>query len=260
MKTFKNITCDINDFIALLTFNRPEVLNALNTATLKEAHEAISEIEADDKVKVVVFTGAGRSFVAGADIEEMSTKNPEQARPYLELGHGLFNRVQDMDKPVIAAINGFCIGGGMEVALCCDIRLASERAQFGLTETVLGIIPGWGATQRAARLIGPAVTKELIFAGDLIDATRALGIGLINQILPHQRVLDCAMDMAQKITKKGVFAVKQAKKVINHGLDLPLKDALSAEIEACLECFATHDQKEGMKAFLEKRRPNFTGE
>jgi len=132
----------------------------------------------------------------------MSSKTPEQARPYLELGHSLFNKLQDMDKPVIAAINGFCIGGGMEVALSCDIRLASERSQFGLTETILGIIPGWGATQRAARLIGPAMTKELIFAGDLIGAPRALDIGLINQILPHQRVLDCAMDMAKKIAKR----------------------------------------------------------
>jgi len=260
MKTYQNITCEINESIALLTFNRPEVLNALNTATLEEAHDAVSQIEGDSGVKVVVFTGAGRSFVAGADIEEMSTKTPEQARPYLELGHSLFNKVQQMEKPVIAAINGFCIGGGMEVALSCDIRLASERAQFGLTETILGIIPGWGATQRAARLIGPAVTKELIFAGDLIDAPRALNIGLINQILPHQRVLDCALDMAEKIAKKGVFAVKQAKKVINHGLDLPLKDALDAEIEACLACFATKDQKEGMKAFLEKRAPKFTGD
>ncbi len=259
MSDFKNILCDVQGGVALITFNRPDVMNALNTETLEETLEAIRDIEKRPEISVLVFTGAGRSFVAGADIEEMSTKYPEQARPYLELGHTLFNTVQDMDKAVIAAINGYCIGGGMEVALSCDIRLASERSQFGLTETILGIIPGWGATQRAARLIGPSLTKELIFTGELITAHRALEAGLINRIVPRERVLDCAMDMAAKICRQGQFALRQAKQAINRGIEVPLRDGLEIEKECCLKCFATADQKEGMRAFLEKRRPQFSG-
>jgi enoyl-CoA hydratase len=256
---YQNILVACEQEVAVLTFNRPQVLNALNTATVTEALAAMQSLEQDPAVRVIILTGAGRAFVAGADIAEMSSKTPEQARAYSELGHSLMGRIQDMDKPVIAAVNGYALGGGSEVALCCDIRIASEKAQFGLPETILGIIPGWGATQRAARLIGPALTKELIFTGQPIDARRALDIGLVNRVVPPETLMPAAMDMAHTIARQGQLALAQAKRVINHGLDRPLPEACRMETDAFVSLFTTQDQKEGMQAFVAKRRPNFKG-
>ncbi|MEI6128127.1 MAG: enoyl-CoA hydratase-related protein, partial [Pseudomonadota bacterium] len=216
-------------------------------------------MEKNAGIRVLILTGAGKAFIAGADIKEMNAKTPETARIYSELGHSLMNTLQNMAKPVIAAINGFALGGGAEVALSCDIRIASEKAVFGLPETILGIIPGWGATQRAARLVGAAIAKELVFTGEHISALRALEIGLVNRVVPQEALMAVTMHMAQKICQQGELALAQAKKVINAGIDKPLQEGLRLEIEAFVSLFATEDRKEGMTAFIEKRAPDFKG-
>lgn len=260
MKDYTSIkTAVLRDSIGLITFNRPEVLNALNTATVAETLDAVRSMQSNPAVRVLVFTGEGRSFVAGADIQEMLDKTPDAARRYSELGHGLFTTIQDMDKPSIAAINGFALGGGLEVALSCDIRIASDKATFGLPETMLGIIPGWGATQRTSRLVGPAITKELIFTGNHINAERALNTGLVNLVLPHETLMTATMDMAEKISRKGRLAIIQAKRVISRGFEMPLREALKLEIDTFADLFNTEDQKEGMQAFVQKRAPEFKG-
>jgi len=259
LKTFHNILVKIEDAVATLSFNRPEVRNALNTETVREVIEAFKTFESDSRVRVIILTGTGKAFVAGADISEMEGKTPEDARKYAELGHSLMEMIQNINKPVIAAVNGYAFGGGTEVALSCDIRLASDQARFGLPETLLGVIPGWGATQRSARLIGSALTKELIFTGDPIDAQRALETGLINRVIPHESLMAEALAMAHRICEKSSIALSHAKNVINRGLEKSLKEGCRMEIDAFVSCFDTDDQKEGMKAFIEKRKPVFKG-
>ena len=256
---YKNILVDIHGATALVTFNRPAVLNAMNTETVQELGSAITELEQNQVVRVIMVTGAGRSFIAGADILEMSSKTPDLAREYSELGHRVMQQMQSLKKPVIAAINGFALGGGTEVVLSCDFSIASDQAKFGLPETILGVIPGWGATQRAARLIGIARTKELIFTGEIIDARRALEIGLINRVVPHEQLMDTALGLAQKIAEQGPLALAMAKKIINEGVEKNLMDACRLETDAFCSLFISKDQKEGMKAFLEKRKPQFSG-
>ncbi len=256
---FKNIIVDSKNNTAVITFNRPQVLNAMNTETVTELGTAITEIEKDATIKVMVMTGAGRAFIAGADIAEMSSKTPEQARIYSELGHMVMHAIQNTRRPTIAAVNGYALGGGVEVMLSCDICIASDQARFGLPEAMLGVIPGWGATQRAARLIGIAQAKQLIFAGEIIDARTAYEIGLINRIVPHDQLMQAVMDLAQKIGEQSPLALAQAKKVIHEGIDKSLEDGCKLEIEAFCSLFATEDQKEGMRAFLEKRKPRFAG-
>jgi enoyl-CoA hydratase len=259
MSSYTTLTLEKKDQAALLTFNRPEVLNALNTTVATESLDALQSIQNDPDVRVLILTGAGRAFVAGADIAEMEAKNAEQARIYCELGHRFMNTLQDLPQPVIAAINGFALGGGLEVALACDIRIASASAQFGLPETVLGIIPGWGATQRTARLVGAAKTKELIFTGRRIKADEALSMGLVNQVVPDEELMDTVNEMAAAMCRQGQTALQHAKTVINRGSDLNLDQALRLEIDTFVDLFDTDDRREGMKAFLEKRKPNFTG-
>jgi enoyl-CoA hydratase len=256
---YKNLLIEISGATAVVTFNRPAVLNAMNTETVTELGGAITEIEQDQTVRAAVLTGAGRSFIAGADISEMSSKTPAQAREYSELGHRVMQQIQSLKKPVIASVNGFALGGGTEVVLSCDFSIASKQAKFGLPETVLGVIPGWGATQRAARLMGTAKSKELIFTGEIIDARRALEIGLINRIVPHEQLMDVTMGLAQKIAEQGPLALAMAKKIINEGVEKNLVDACRLETEAFCSLFISKDQKEGMKAFLEKRKPQFSG-
>ena len=256
---YKNLLIEISGATAVVTFNRPAVLNAMNTETVTELGVAITELEQDQTVRAVVLTGVGRSFIAGADISELSSKTPAQAREYSELGHRVMQQIQSLQKPVIASVNGFALGGGTEVVLSCDFSIASEQAKFGLPETVLGVIPGWGATQRAARLIGTAKTKELIFTGEIIDARRAFEIGLINRVVPQEQLMAVTMGLAQKIAEQGPLALAMAKKVINEGIEKNLADACRLETEAFCSLFTTQDQKEGMKAFLEKRKPKFTG-
>jgi len=259
MSDYKNIKIEINENIALLTFNRPEVLNALNTETATETLDAVRDIEKNPEVRVLLVTGAGKAFIAGADIKEMHEKTPETARIYSELGHTLMRTLQHMEKPVIAAVNGYCLGGGAEVALSCDIRIASEKAEFGLPETFLGIIPGWGATQRAARLLGTAVTKELVFTGAHITAQRALDIGLVNRVVPPEALMPVVMEMARRICRQGSMAIAAAKRLINEGIEKSLQDGCRMEIDAFVSLFGTEDRKEGMKAFIEKRTPKFRG-
>jgi enoyl-CoA hydratase len=256
---YRNLLVGIKDTIATVTFNRPEKLNAMNTETVTELGEAIVALAENTQVRVIILTGSGKAFVAGADIAEMSTKTPSQARAYSELGHRVMHTIQTLKKPVIAAVNGYALGGGAEVVLSCDICIASEHATFGLPETILGIIPGWGATQRAARLIGTARTKELIFTGQLIDAGKACEIGLINQVVPHEQLMDVVMKLAQKIGGQSPLALSIAKKIIHEGLDKSLVEGCRMETEAFSNLFDSQDQKEGMKAFLEKRKPQFSG-
>jgi enoyl-CoA hydratase len=186
-------------------------------------------------------------------------KTPAQAREYSEMGQRVMQLIQNLKQPVIASVNGFALGGGTEVVLSCDISIASEQAKFGLPEATLGVIPGWGGTQRAARLIGTAKAKELIFTGEIIDAHRAFEIGLVSRVAPHEQLMDVTMGLAQKIAEQGPLALAMAKKIINEGVDKNLMDACRLETEAFCSLFISKDQKEGMKAFLEKRKPQFSG-
>jgi len=258
MSSYTTLTLEKKDQTALLTFNRPEVLNALNTTVATESLDALQSIQNDPDVRVLILTGAGRAFVAGADIAEMEAKNAETARIYSELGHRFMNTLQDLPQPVIAAINGFALGGGLEVALACDIRIASESAQFGLPETILGIIPGWGATQRTARLVGAAKTKEMIFTGMRVKAAEALAMGLVNRVVPDDELMGTVSEMAEAMCRQGQTALRAAKTAINKGMDLGLNEALRLEIDTFVNLFDTDDRREGMRAFLEKRTPTFT--
>jgi enoyl-CoA hydratase len=256
---YRNLLIDIQGSAAIITFNRSEVLNAMNTEAVRELGVAMEKLEQNPQVRVIILTGAGRAFIAGADISEISTKTPAQAREYSEIGQQVMHLMQNLKKPVIAAVNGFALGGGTEVVLSCDVSIASEQAKFGLPEATLGVIPGWGGTQRASRLIGIARAKELIFTGEIIDARRAFEIGLINRVVPHEQLMDVVMGLAKKIGECGPLALSVTKKVIAEGIEKSLNEACTLETEAFSSLFTTNDQKEGMKAFLEKRKPRFTG-
>ena len=210
-------------------------------------------------MRAIILTGTGKAFIAGADIPEMATRHRYRRVPIPGWDTGSWITIQTLKKPVIAAVNGYALGGGTEVALSCDICIASEQARFGLPETILGILPGWGATQRAARLIGTARTKELIFTGELIDARKACEIGLINRVVPHEQLMDAVMLLAQKISEQSPLALSAAKKIIHEGLDKNLSEGCRLETKVFSSLFGAADQKEGMKAFLEKRKPRFSG-
>ncbi len=255
---YKNLLYSKEDGIGIVTINRPEVLNALNTEVLVELYEAFNEIEKDPEVRVAILTGAGgKAFAAGADIADMQPKNSVEIikfqTPVRRAGDFIYN----LSKPVIAAINGYCFGGGCELAMCCDLRIASDKSKFGQPEINLGLIPGAGGTQRLTRLVGMTKTKELVFLGDSIDASTALSIGLINKVVPSESVMEEAKAMARKLLSKSSIALFYAKKSINGGADSGLPTALDLEDRCFASCFATQDQKEGMKAFLEKRKPVF---
>jgi enoyl-CoA hydratase len=225
-----------------------------------EINAAITQCKKDDAVKSVIITGAGeKSFVAGADISQMATLRPQQAMAFMEFGIETFRMIETLPKPVIAAVNGFALGGGTELAMSCDFRFASENARFGQPEILIGLIPGWGGTQRLARLIGMGRAKELIMGGDQVNAQRAYEIGLVNKVFPLDQLLPEAKKFAAKLAGLPGFALKMAKDAINFGYDLSLDNALRLETECCSQCFSTDDQKEGMKAFLEKRKPAFKG-
>jgi len=218
------------------------------------------ELQRDDEVRAIVLTGAGdKSFVAGADINELAVLSPAEGQRHGRRGQAVFDLIADLGKPVIAAINGFALGGGVELAMSCDIRLASENARFGQPEILIGLIPGWGGTQRLARLVGMGRAKEYIMAGGQIDAKRAYEIGLVNQVYPLDQLMAETKKLAAKMANLPGFALKMAKHAINFGYDLSLDNAMRLETECCSQCFSTDDQKEGMKAFLEKRKPAFKG-
>lgn len=257
---YEHVILERDDGIAIITINRPKVLNALRTDVLRDLREALIECENDDAVKVVIITGAGdRAFVAGADIGEMSELDPIKAKAFSEFGNSVFLYIEKMSKPVIAAINGYALGGGCELLMACDIVIASEKAKIGQPEVKLGIPPGFGGTQRMARLLGKMKAKELIFTGDMIDAQEALRIGLVNKVVPSEKLMEEAKNLARTIASRGQIAVRMAKQLINEGIDVDLETGLSLEAKGFAICFSTEDQKEGMKAFLEKREAKFTG-
>lgn len=262
---FNNLKLEVADEIATLTISRPAALNALNSETLEELDVALTEIEARDDVKVLILTGGPdkkdnqfKSFVAGADISEMVNFTAPEARAFGIKASVPFFKLMNMRQVTIAAVNGFALGGGCEIAMACDIRIASENAIFGQPEVGLGIIPGFGGTQRLARLIGMGRAKELIFTCDNIDAHEAYRIGLVNKVVSTEELYDTAKKMAKKIISKGSYAVSIAKAAINNGYDMDIKNAVEMEANLFGVVNDTHDKKEGMGAFLEKREANLT--
>ncbi|WDV44489.1 short-chain-enoyl-CoA hydratase [Clostridiaceae bacterium M8S5] len=254
---FKNLLLKIEDSIATLSINRPKALNALNTKVLQELNTALDLIEKNSDIKVLVITGIGKAFVAGADITEMKDLNVEQAREFARFGALVFRRIELLEIPVIAAVNGFALGGGCELAMCCDIRLASEKAKFGQPEVGLGITPGFSGTQRLPRIVGIAKAKELIFTGNIIGALDAEKIGLVNQVVEMDKLLEETISMAKSIAKNAQLAVKYSKSAINRGIETDIETGIEIEKDIFALCFASEDQTEGMNAFVEKRKPEF---
>ncbi len=254
---FQNLIYRREEGIGILSINRPKALNALNTNLLTELNRAIDMACKDNEVDVLVITGEGKAFIAGADISEMKSMMAEDARDFSKLGNALFRKIELMEKPVIAAVNGFALGGGCELAMGCDIRIAGERAKFGQPEVSLGITPGFGGTQRLSRLVGIAKAKELIFTGKIIDAEAAEKIGLVNEVVPQEELMDRAIEMAKKISSASKTAIKYSKAAINRGFETDIETGLDMERDLFALCFATFDQKEGMEAFLQKRKPKF---
>ncbi len=257
---YENIIFNNQDGIALITFNRPKALNALNIALLKELSEALDAIIADENIRVLVLTGTGeKSFVAGADITELATFNALQAKAFAKKGQDIISRLQELDIPVIAAVNGFALGGGSEMALACDFIYASENAMFGLPEITLGIIPGFGGTQRLPRLVGANMAKEMIFTGKMLPAAEAKEIGLVNKVCPLASLMEDVMKTAKAIALKGKVSLRAAKQALNKGLNAELATGLHIECDAFALCMASEAAKEGTSAFLEKRKAAFKG-
>ncbi|MCA9661061.1 MAG: enoyl-CoA hydratase/isomerase family protein [Myxococcales bacterium] len=244
----------------VITINRPEALNALNAEVIDELTVAVTEAAEDDAVRGLVLTGAGpKSFVAGADIAAMSTMSPEEAMTFAGRGHALGEMLSSLPKPVIAAVNGFALGGGCELALACDFIYAAENARFGQPEVKLGVIPGFGGTQRLLRRVGAAMALELCMRGNMIRADEALWIGLANRVVGKGEAVDAAVAAIEEIAVMGPLAVAKAKELIHRGADMPLPEANQREIEAFAGLFSTEDQREGMAAFLAKREADFKG-
>ena len=254
----QNVKVSTEDRIAVVTIDHRPV-NALNRQTMQELDQVIEAIRGDDTVKAVIITGGGSlAFVAGADIKEVSQlTSPQDAQAVAALGQAVFLKLQRLPKPVIAAINGVCLGGGLELAMACHVRISGDRARFGQPEISLGIIPGWGGTQRLPRLIGRAKATEWILTGDVVMAQEAYRLGLVNQVVPQDQVLKAAKDVARKIAAKGAVAIREALRAIDEGVDRPLEEGLAKEAAAFGTVAATADSKEGVTAFLEKRQPQF---
>ena len=255
---FENIILEKEDYLAILYINRPKALNALNKDTLTEMRMAIEDVSADPNIKVMIVTGAGdKAFVAGADIAYMQPLSAVEGRAFSDYGEKTMRMFELMEKPVIAAIKGFALGGGCELAMACDIRLASEKAKFGQPEVGLGITPGFGGTQRLPRLIGEGRAKELIFSANVIDAAEAHRIGLVNHVYPAETLMEEAKKLAHKIISNAPLAVTYSKAAINKGMQVDIDTAMGIEADLFGLCFSTEDQKEGMQAFLDKRKPEF---
>ncbi len=260
MSSYENILLDSKEGIATITFNRPKALNALNRALLGELSDALDAIAGDEEIRVLILTGAGdKAFVAGADISELATFDALQGKVFARQGQQVFAKLQELSIPVIGAVNGFALGGGSEIALACDFIYASENAKFGLPEITLGLIPGFGGTQRLPRLIGPNRAKEMIYTGKMISAAEAQSIGMVNQLLPAEGLMDAVMETAKAIAAKGKVSLRAAKGAINTGLNADLDTGCRIECDAFALCMASEDAKEGTKAFLEKRKPEFKG-
>ncbi len=255
------VLVDRHEEVATITLNRPDKLNSLDEPLLRELLAAIEALHGDAAVRAVVLTGAGdKAFAAGADIAAMSGMTPARAKGFADLGHEIGARMEQSRMPFVSAVNGFALGGGCELALCCDFIYASEKARLGQPEVNLGVIPGFGGTQRLARRVGAAKARELCMTGDAVGAAEALRIGLVNAVFPPAEVLPRALDVARKIAGKGPLAIAALKRVILRGEGVPLAAANELEATAFAALFGTHDQREGMRAFLEKRTPAFKGE
>jgi len=256
---YETILVKIEEGIATITLNRPEVLNALNSQVFIELGEAATVLDADPSVRVVIITGGDKVFAAGADIKQLALSTAVNVSSGIRPSMVAFNKIENMRKPVIAAIAGFALGGGCELTLCADVRIAADNAQFGFPEIKLGILPGGGGTQRLPRLIGAGKAKELIFSGDFISAEEALRVGFVNKVVPADQLMAEAKKMAKKFASKGAIALQMAKSCVNEGLRMDLERGLQYENKCFSILFATEDQKEGMNAFIEKRKPNFEG-
>jgi enoyl-CoA hydratase len=260
MEQFNNILFERQGAIGIVTINRPKVLNALNKATMRELKKLVEQIAIDQEIGAVIVTGSGeKSFVAGADITEMQPLSALEGRQWGRFSQGVFNAIENLPQPVIAAVNGFALGGGCELAMSCDIRIASEKAKFGQPEVLLGVIPGFAGTQRLPRLIGKGRAKELLFTGKQIDAAEAYRIGLANAVVPAEQLMDVAKEWAKLILSRGTVAVQLCKAAVNEGMDMDFESGQAYESEVFGLCFATEDQSEGMAAFVEKRPAVFRG-
>jgi len=252
------VALDIRGRVALLTIDRPEALNAISQEVLDALQRHLDAIQADGSVRAAVVTGGGeKAFSAGADVNDMREATREQARAFAQRGQFVLARIESFPKPVIAAVNGYALGGGCELALACDVRLAAEGARFAQPEVNLGILPGWGATQRLPRLTSPGFAKEMIFTGRMVGADEALRSGLVNRVLPREDLVDAAVAMGEEIAAKSAAAVAASKALVNRALDGELDGNLAREVDAFAHVFTTHDQREGMAAFFEKRAPRF---
>ena len=250
----------VTDGVALITLNRPKALNAINQVMIRELHQVLDQAEEDQTVRVLILTGAGeKAFAAGADITEFQHIGPLEALRSSQAFQALFNRIEHLKKPVFAAVNGYALGAGCELALACDIIFASDQARFGQPEINLGFIPGGGGTQRLARLLGRPWAKQLIYTGEMIDAQEASRIGLVNKVFPASELMAEVRKFADKIISKGAVVLELAKRVIDDGHAIHLTAALSLESQAFALCFGTEDKTEGVNAFLEKRQPHFKG-
>jgi len=257
---YEHLLVAIDGAVATVTVNRPKVLNALNAATLTELGEAFRALQADAFVRVVILTGAGeKAFVAGADINELATLTPDAGKAHAELGQGVFNVIEQLGKPVIAAVNGFALGGGCELAMACTVRLAADTATFGQPEVKLGLTPGFAGTQRLPRLVGKGRALELVLGGGMIDAAEAFRIGLANRVVPAASLLDEARALAQAWAANAPVAMRYSMEAVAHGLETSCAEGCFVEASLFGLAFATEDMREGTRAFLEKRKPEFKG-
>jgi len=258
---YETIVFSKEEDVAIIKFNRPKALNAINPDVLSEVNDALDEIEGDTTVRVLVLTGEGeKAFVAGADISHMVKLSPLQLRKFSTAGHDVLFRLESLPIPVIACVNGFALGGGLEISMACDFVYASENAKFGQPEINLGVIPGFGGTQRLSRLVGKSMAKEICMTGMMVGAQEAKEMGLVNKVLPHDKLWEEAMKTAKLLASKGKVSLKAVKDCINRGYDVDLRDGCYMESDAFALCMASPDGKEGMTAFLEKRKPAFKGE
>ena len=249
---------EISNHIAILTINRPEVLNAMNDEVVADLDTAVQSCIEDEQVGVIILTGAGeKAFVAGADIKKMQSMGPEAALEFGKAGQQMTLTIENSPKPVIAAVNGFALGGGCEISLACHIRVASETATFGQPEVLLGILPGWGGTQRLPRLVGSGIANEIITTGRMVSALEAKSMGLVNHVVPPDELMNKCMEIANQILKNGPNAIAKSLKCIQKRMGMSMEDGLEIEVKNFSKLFATEEAKEGLSAFVEKRKPNF---
>ncbi len=258
--SYETLECQMENKIFIITVNRPKVLNALNSKVFSELSAVFDRIGSENDVDVVILTGMGdKAFIAGSDVSQMAELTSLQGKAFALAVNKAQQKIAVSPKPTIAAVNGFAFGGGLEVAMCCDIRVASERAKFGQPELNVGLIPGGGGTQRLQRLVGQGIAKEMIFTAKIIDAIRAYEIGLVNRVVPHEQLMEQARTVAEEMASKSSVLLQFAKSAIDTGAEIDLESALKNEIELFAQCFSTRDGVEGMRAFLEKRKPDFIG-